>query len=92
MIYTFIIFFTFLETERRIRANNREYNLQFNYAVSSKLLLLIVEIGDSCCLNLQNLCSIKLYKFKFLNFFENQAWIFTLLVCVYVQEKKRLQH
>lgn len=26
--------FFFAETERRIRANNREYNLQFNYAVS----------------------------------------------------------
>lgn len=26
----------FTETERRIRANNREYNSQFNYAVREK--------------------------------------------------------
>lgn len=28
--------FSFSETERRIRANNREFNSQFNYAVRSK--------------------------------------------------------
>jgi len=29
----FICCIIFTETERRIRANNREYNSQFNYAV-----------------------------------------------------------
>jgi len=29
----FICYIIFTETERRIRANNREYNSQFNYAV-----------------------------------------------------------
>jgi len=36
----------FTETERRIRANNREYNSQFNYAVRKKV---------SCITNLSEL-------------------------------------
>lgn len=33
----------FTETERRIRANNREYNSQFNYAVRETSILLICQ-------------------------------------------------
>lgn len=39
MIICYIIF---AETERRIRANNREYNSQFNYAVRKKCPALLI--------------------------------------------------
>lgn len=35
--FTLFFFFSFSETERRIRANNREFNSQFNYAVRLKI-------------------------------------------------------
>lgn len=37
-----ICYIIFAETERRIRANNREYNSQFNYAVREKCPALLI--------------------------------------------------
>lgn len=56
----------FTETERRIRANNREYNSQFNYAVREKNLLTFFTIlSESCMSKIYKIKNIYCYKEKF---------------------------
>lgn len=52
-----LLYHIFAETERRIRANDREYNSQFNYAVREKYLLIIFTI-----LSESYVCTIKKIK------------------------------